>query len=113
MPCGASPAPAGLLLISPAVAVTPAAALARVNLWLSKISGLERNRTDSGTLYWTFPDNYPERIISILREAKRQEAEDRRQRTEDRHALSSLAYPFDIVSRLRRLCKKFRCPISA
>lgn len=36
------PAPAGLLLISPAVAVTPAAALARVNLWLSKIPGLEK-----------------------------------------------------------------------
>jgi len=36
------PAPSGLLLISPAVAVTPAAALARVNLWLSKIPGLEK-----------------------------------------------------------------------
>jgi alpha-beta hydrolase superfamily lysophospholipase len=36
------PAPSGLLLISPAVAVTPAAALARFNLWLSVLPGLEK-----------------------------------------------------------------------
>jgi esterase/lipase superfamily enzyme len=39
-----------------------------------EVRGLERNRTDRGTLYWTFPDDYPERIITILREAKKQES---------------------------------------
>ena len=36
------PPAAGLLLLSPAVAVSPAAALARFNLWLSKVPGLEK-----------------------------------------------------------------------
>jgi alpha-beta hydrolase superfamily lysophospholipase len=36
------PVPAGLVLISPAVAVTPAASLARWLLWLSRLPGLEK-----------------------------------------------------------------------
>mgnify|MGYP001033138533 CR=1 FL=1 len=34
------------------------------------VRGLEYNQGERGAVYWTFPENYPERIIGILREAK-------------------------------------------
>jgi esterase/lipase superfamily enzyme len=34
------------------------------------LRGLEMNRTERGVVYWSFPDNYPDRIITLLREAK-------------------------------------------
>jgi hypothetical protein len=37
------------------------------------VRGLEYNQGERGAVYWTFPGNYPERIITILREAKEQE----------------------------------------
>jgi esterase/lipase superfamily enzyme len=35
-----------------------------------EVRGLEKNRSARGAVYWTFPDDYPDRIITILREAK-------------------------------------------
>jgi esterase/lipase superfamily enzyme len=34
------------------------------------VRGLVKKRSERGSVYWTFPDDYPERIITILREAK-------------------------------------------
>lgn len=37
--------------------------------------GLEADYGESGVQYWIYPQDYPERIISILREAKEKQAQ--------------------------------------